>query len=453
MPGKFGNRIFVFALALTALLATTAFASSKVRIVRLSNVQGKVQMDRATGQNFERAFLNMPVIEGSKLRTGSDGRAEVEFEDGSVLRIVPDSEVDFTTLSLGDDGQKLSTVKLVDGTAYVNMRAKKGDRLTLDFGRESVTLSESAHLRVNMSDVDATLAVFDGDVHVTGPSGDVEVAKKHSVSFDLDKNDKYAEKKNIEKEPYDQWDTQQSQYHDTYASNRTYDPGSPYAYGLSDLNYYGNYTLIPGYGWGWQPFFMDAAWSPFMDGAWAWYPGFGYTWVSAYPWGWLPYMYGNWAFAPGYGWFWTPGYWNTWNVVPRVVNPPARTIVPTPPHSGSKTVMVGRGLTAYSGSGIPRSLKIAPGSAGLGVPRGAVQNLDRVSKQVNSSPRPVHVRTEAEVRSAAAPPTMLDSGFPSARTFGRGPASLRGASPSRAPVSHPAPAPHVSPPPASRPPR
>jgi len=45
------------------------------------------------------------VIEGCKLKTGKDGRAEVEFEDGSALRLAPDTEVDFTHLALGDDGR------------------------------------------------------------------------------------------------------------------------------------------------------------------------------------------------------------------------------------------------------------------------------------------------------------------------------------------------------------
>ncbi len=452
---KVGRQLFVSVVLLAALLVTTASAESKARIVRLSDVQGKVQMDRGGGQGFERAFLNMPVIEGSKLRTGSDGRAEVEFEDGSVLRIVPDSEINFTALSLGDEGQKLNTVKLVDGTAYVNLRGKKGDRFTLDFGHESATLTEPAHFRVGMSDIDATLAVFDGDVRVTGRAGEVEVSKKHSATFDLD-NDKYAEKKNIEPEPYDKWDSAQSQYHDRYASNHTYDPASPYRYGLSDLNYYGNYTMIPGYGWGWQPYFIDASWSPFMDGAWMFYPGYGYMWVSAYPWGWMPYMYGSWAFAPGYGWFWQPGYWNTWNVVPRVLNPPVRTAVPTPPVRGQRTVMVGHGLTAFPASGVPKSLKITPRSAGLGVPRGSVQNLDRVAKQISSNPRTVQVRTEAGARSASAPPARpLDMGFPSARESGsaRGSGSARESGSSRqSSAPRTAPAPHVSTPP-PRPPR
>ena len=88
-----------------ALLTESAAAESKARIVRLSEVQGNVQMDRGTGDGFEKAFLNMPVIEGSRLKTGDEGRAEIEFEDGSALRLVPNSEASFTHLALDDDGR------------------------------------------------------------------------------------------------------------------------------------------------------------------------------------------------------------------------------------------------------------------------------------------------------------------------------------------------------------
>src|SRR5712671_6980256 len=118
----FGSRL-VKMLAASAVVAAvflvaSASAESKARIVRLSEVQGTVQIDRATGEGFDKAFINLPVIEGARLKTGKDGRAEVEFEDGSALRLAPGSEVDFTRLALGDDGQKLSTVQLVSGTLY-----------------------------------------------------------------------------------------------------------------------------------------------------------------------------------------------------------------------------------------------------------------------------------------------------------------------------------------------
>jgi len=66
---------------MTLLVSVSAFADSQARVVRLSDVQGDVQIDRATGQGYEKAFLNIPITQDTKLKTASDGRAEVEFEE------------------------------------------------------------------------------------------------------------------------------------------------------------------------------------------------------------------------------------------------------------------------------------------------------------------------------------------------------------------------------------
>jgi len=359
-------------------------------------------MDRGTGDGFDKTFLNMPVVEGSVLKTGADGRAEVEFEDGSALRIVPNSQVEFTRLSLGNDGQKLSAMQLTAGMVYVNFRGKKSDEFTLNFARESATVTEPVHFRLVLNHDDATLAVLKGRLSVTGQSGQFEVEQKHSATLDLN-SDHFEVAKNYEEISFDAWDKEQSEYHDRYASRGNSNNSSPYAYGMSDLNYYGNYRSVPGYGMVWQPYFMDASWSPFQDGGWSYYPGYGYMWVSAYPWGWMPYRYGNWAFVPGYGWFWQPGYWNTWNTMPRVTNPPPRAAVPVPPVRGRGTVLVGRGLTVNPPLGVPRRVAIGPGSAGLGVPRGVVKNLDRASRDVSKNNRAVIVSTESHGR--IAPPS------------------------------------------------
>ena len=436
--GRLGKTLAIWAV-LAGALVVSASAESKARIVRLSEVQGSVQMDRGTGDGFDKTFLNMPVVEGSRLKTGDDGRAEVEFEDGSALRVVPNSEVEFTRLALGDDGQKFSTMQLASGTAYINYRGKKSDEFTLNFGRESVTLTEQSHFRVSLRDDEATLAVFNGRLNVSGQSGPFEVEQKHSVTFDIN-SDHYNVAKNYEQSPYDDWDKQQSEYHDRYAASNSYRSSSPYAYGMSDLNYYGSYMSVPGYGMVWQPYFLDASWSPFQDGGWVYYPGAGYMWVSAYPWGWMPYRYGNWAFVPGYGWVWQPGYWNNWYAVPRVVNPPRRIAVPVPPVRGRGTVMLGRGLTVNPPSGLPQRLTITPGSAGLGVPRGTVRNLDRWSREVNKHDHAVEVRTESRGR-IAPPPSRSATGNVNSADAGRRP-------PSSSPPSQVS-TPRVAPPPAS----
>ncbi len=416
------------------LLTMPALADSQARIVRLSDVEGTVQIDRNTGQGYEKAFLNMPITEGTKLWAKDDGRAEVEFEDGSVARITPDTKIEFSQLSLRESGSKNTNVKLEEGTAYVNFTGQKNSELSLNFARETVRLTHAAHFRVDLEDTDATLAVLKGDVEVEGPSGTVEVGKKQTATFDLADQDRYTVAKNFESDPDDNWNKQQDQYHERYLNANSYTSSMPYSYGVSDLNYYGNYYNVPGYGLCWQPYFTGAGWDPFMNGAWAWSPGFGYTWVSAYPWGWMPYHYGNWAYVPNYGWLWQPGGWNNFAAVTPVVNPPLRFTPPHPPtRGGTQTIAVGRGPFSSPGTPPRRTLVIDQGSAGMGVPRGSVRNLGRVSQQVGTSGS-MTIRTT--------PPARVTMMSPSARNMGSfGGTSSRSTAP--APRMS-APAPHAS---------
>jgi hypothetical protein len=47
-------------------------------------------------------------------------------------------------------------------------------------------------------------------------------------------------------------------------------------------------------------------WAPYQNGQWVWEDYYGWTWVSADPWGWAPYHYGRWFWGAG-GWAWYPG--------------------------------------------------------------------------------------------------------------------------------------------------
>ena len=381
-------KLLIAAAAATSLLLTVpaltlpAFADSQARVVRLSEVQGDVQVDRNTGQGLEKAFLNLPITQGVKLQTGKDGRAEVEFEDGSTLRVTPETVITFPQLSLRDSGAKVSTVHLQEGSAYVNFAGSKDDEFTLTFAHEKLGLAHSAHLRLEMGDADATLAVFNGEVQVQGDAGTVAVSKNHTAQFDLTDDDHYELAKSVEPDPFDQWDKEQNQYHQQYASN-SYSSYSPYAYGTNDLNYYGSFSNVPGYGNVWQPYFAGAGWDPFMNGAWAFTPGFGYGWVSGYPWGWTPYHYGSWVYLPTSGWGWLPGgTWTGWST-PRIVHPPANFLPPQPPSNpGHGTVVVNRGPAPVQLGRSFNRMEIAKNSAGLGIPRGGVKNLNELSSAV-----------------------------------------------------------------------
>ena len=379
-------------------LAVPSFADSQARIVRLSQVDGDVQIDRNTGQGYEKAFINLPVIQGAKLRTGQGARAEIEFEDGSTLRITPGSVLEFPELALRDSGGRASNVELQEGTAYLNFKGDKREEFSLGFGRERIIVAKPAHLRVEVKGASATLAVFKGNVGVDGSSGKVEVEKKHSATFDLAGTTPYNLANSLEPDPYDDWDKQQDKYHQQYSANSF----SPYAYGTSDLNYYGSFYNMPGYGLMWQPYLVGAGWDPFMNGAWTWYPGAGYAWVSGYPWGWTPYRYGSWTYLGGYGWFWQPGNtWSGWNTVPRIVNAPQRFSAPRPPAMPGQTLVVSRSAPVGPVGVVQGRSEIRGNSAGLGVPRGGIRNLGQVSQQVQ---RPASAG--GSVRSPMAGPAM-----------------------------------------------
>ena len=368
-------RAILVALA-CALVALPALADSQARIVRLSDVRGSVEMDKNTGLGFERAFLNLPVTQGAQLRTRGDGRAEIEFEDGSTLRLAPDTKVEFSTLGLNDSGKRVSVINLVEGMAYVNW-TDKNDAFTLNFSSEKVELDHVAHFRVETTPTVSKFAVFKGDVEVTAPSAKVLVSRKKMATFEADSDKPTLAK--LEEAPLDSWDKEASDYHDQYARKNS----TPYGYGYSDLSYYGAFQTIPGYGMMWQPYFTGIGWDPFMDGAWSWYPGFGFLYASAYPWGWLPYRYGSWMVVPGFGWMWQPGYWNTWAVVPRYSG-----TVPTgfrplvAPTGTTHAVLVGRGNPTVASSS---PFVINKGSAGLGIARGSLDNLSHLNSQVTKS--------------------------------------------------------------------
>ncbi len=347
------RRVFL-ALLLSALVFLTlpAFAESSARIVRLSYLDGNVQVDRGAGQGLERAILNLPVTQGMQVITGKDGTAEIEFEDGSTLRLVPNTSVNFARLALRDDGRRISSVELRSGTAYLESNSKR-DEYTVAGGGQQIAVTHPARVRITRNDPDFRVAVFKGEADVVGNGDSVHVKKDETLSLDLDDSSRYQLAKGIDSESYDTWARERDTYRSTYASNHHDNYDSAYSYGWSDLNYFGNFFSLAGYGPLWQPYGMGPYWDPFSDGAWVWYPGYGYTWVSAYPWGWMPYRYGTWLFVPGYGWCWRPAtYWNTWTVMPVVTSPPPGYIVPHPPST----------VRSFSGTGAPpRTIAVGRG--------------------------------------------------------------------------------------------
>jgi hypothetical protein len=378
--------VLVTATLAISLWSVPSRADSQARIVRLSDIEGDIEIDRGGGQGFQRAVLNLPVIEGTRLRAGYDGYAEVEFEDSTTVRITPGTVVEFPHLALEESGAKATTVNVLEGIAYVSYAGAKGDEFLLTFDGEKVPLVRAAHIRLEMGHTKARLSVFNGDLLVESPSGVVEVKKKHAVEFAMNDQTAPTGPKALAKIQSDDWDARLEEYHERYSKSGVY-RNPAFGYGFSDLVYFGNFSDLPVCGLAWRPFLASADWDPFAAGGWAWYPGSGYSWVSAYPWGWAPYHYGSWQMCPGVGWAWQPG--GTWRGLNNCPDPHRHPHVLPPPHPpaevGTPAVAHANGLRNVPFS-IPVELAgplvLRRNSAGLGVPRGAIPDMHRVSQQV-----------------------------------------------------------------------
>lgn len=340
----------VFATTLSLALPTLTFADSQIRMVRLSQVDGNVQIDRHTGNGFEKALPNMPITQGVRLQTGSNGRAEIELEDGTTIRLAPDTAMSFPELVLRDSGARASTAQLTLGTAYFNVRHNKKEEIRVTFGNKTIALDRDARFRVSVDLAKAKVAVFKGELKIPTAVETATLKKEQTATFDLLDQKQVATAKGIDTLPTDNWDAERSEFQKQYASS-VY---SKTPYGTApDLAYYGQYSYVPGTGLLWQPFGIGAGWNPFMNGGWVWDASMGYTWMSMDPWGWIPYHYGNWTYVNGYGWGWAATGPHVWQPMPKIVRQPAGFQAPVAPvvarsATARPTVVVSRTPTAIA---------------------------------------------------------------------------------------------------------
>ncbi len=364
-------------------------AGSQVRAVRLSEVTGQVEVYRNVGDGYENALLNLPIIQGTELRTRA-GLAEIEFEDNSTLRVTPDTIVEFTQLELQPSGATATTVNVVKGAVYADLSRAASNAFALTFNHQNAVLDPGSRARLYVFGQGASLAILKGRAQIAATSGFTAVEKDRTVNLVFESPIKIVVVKNAPA-PYDEWDEAATSYHKSYAKLGQYGPAT-HAYGIADMNYYGRFIHAGDCGVLWRPYFASATWDPFANGSWVYYPDGGYSWVSPYPWGWTPYHYGRWQYCPAYGWGWRPhGYWRSIQNPPRYPGktlypprPPVRPIPLPPRATGAATVVtVNRKPPAASGVNGTNHFIMRQDSAGLGVPRQTLGNLNHISEHMD----------------------------------------------------------------------
>jgi hypothetical protein len=219
------------------------------------------------------------------LRNGSAIFDVGELADGELFEVgTPNGAFDFNEpglyqLGIGDDGN--TWISVLSGLAQVvglegTGRVSRGEMLTL------VGQAATQILLAKLSP-DYAGSILDDYYGYRYP--DVYDGRYSSYDAYLD-------------DPY---------YYDTYSYRRSvsYQYVPDYIPGVYDLDTYGDWTDVDGYGHCWAPR-VDADWVPYRDGYWDTGSIYGPTWISQEPWGWAPYHYGRWAYVNNRQWVWVP---------------------------------------------------------------------------------------------------------------------------------------------------
>ncbi len=287
------------------------------RVARLTYTEGYVHVDRAeniaNNTPGDPAQLNMPLVEGQTVITGDNGQAEIEFEDGSLARLTPNSSLALAHLTVDGGGNFDTQLVLANGLAYFELRAAQRFAYTVAAGADRIMPVENTTFRVSLDEAPATVAVLDGTAHVErAGSYATDVRTGESFRADAEGAGRYFLIQQIAPDSWDQWNesrdqmaadesSQNTSARDGYAGNQ--------GYGWSDLDANGRWYDVAGQGEVWQPVGGDAAgFDPYGNGSWVWYPGAGYVWASGYAWGWTPFRCGGWSYWDTFGWGWTPNY-------------------------------------------------------------------------------------------------------------------------------------------------
>ncbi len=266
--------------------------------LRLSLIEGDVQLWSVETNDWIPVTINMPLYEGDRLWLPQGGKAEVQIRNGSFVRLNENTSLEILRV----DTNSLQTY-LSEGQAYVNFTGIDNTMIQLDTPFSSTRVYAATKFLVNVNRTGETdISVLNGEVFVDSSQGNTKLNTGQKFSI----GDKYANISPLDRQ--DSWE-QWNRDRDWKIADRRYqsdylpDELRPYA---SDFDAYGRWVNDREYGYVWTPTVsVTAGWSPYNQGRWIWRGG-DYVWISYEPWGWAPYHYGRWAHISSVGWCWVP---------------------------------------------------------------------------------------------------------------------------------------------------
>jgi hypothetical protein len=299
------------------------------RAARLERMDGNVDVAQALNQadndqlSWTDATVNAPLTVGQRIFARENSHAEIAFTGRNYARLNPGTSLD--VLSLADERTQLA---LRSGSAIFDVgNLTNGELYEVATPCGAVDFTQPGLYQLGIGDDgNTTISVLSGLAQVVGLAGSGEISKGEVLTLASQVaaqavmaklapdtagnilNDYYGSRyPNRYDGRYRNYDTylDDPDYYDSYSHSTSYQYLAEDIPGLYDLDEYGDWQDVDGYGRCWAPR-VQADWSPYHQGYWDVNDVWGPTWVSSEPWGYAPYHYGRWAYANQQRWVWVP---------------------------------------------------------------------------------------------------------------------------------------------------
>jgi len=293
-------KIFKYILVISIFLLLPVYSyPSTLGSIRLSLMDGDVQISTEDTEDWVPASINMPLRDGDRIWVPEGGKTELQLRDGTLLRLDENTSLEILTVE-----KDTYQFYLTEGRSYANFRGLEGSFLQIDTPVSSIRAYDKSNFRIDVTrDGYTDISVYRGYVNAENRDGSTRVDAGRTLSL---REETYAELSPLG--PPDNWERWNRERDRRYAERRPpsrYLPDELQAYS-SDFEGNGRWINVREYGYVWTPtVVVSAGWAPYRVGRWVWMGG-DYVWVSYEPWGWVPYHYGRWAFVTSIGWCWVP---------------------------------------------------------------------------------------------------------------------------------------------------
>ena len=270
------------------------------RIARMNYSEGSVSFQPGGEGDWLQAVQNRPLTTDDNLWADKDSRAELHI-GSTVLRMGPETSMTFLDL---DD--RATQLRLAQGSLMLRVRhLDDDDHFEVDTPNLAFTVRRPGEYRIDVNEAgDTTLiTVWRGQGEAAGGGANYTVLGGQQSRFSgIDQIDHEINQIPPD-DDFDHWAFERDRREDASVTPNYI---SPEMTGYEDLDDYGRWNYVAGYGNVWQPVGVAPGWAPYRYGHWAFIAPWGWTWVEDEPWGFAPFHYGRWAYV-NTGWCWVPG--------------------------------------------------------------------------------------------------------------------------------------------------